>query len=247
MLQIAVLPILKDNYVFIGNIGSLAFVVDPGDGDSVLDHVSKYGLSVGWVLVTHHHADHTSGISQIKKRFSDAQVIVPLSEKDLLPCWDSLAVDEIYLCGTHVKVLELHGHTLGHVGYFFTEEKLLFCGDVLFSAGCGRVFEGTHLQMFESIEKIASLPGDTTIYCAHEYTRDNLRFAMSIEPENIAIKNYWNSIKGHRYSTIPTTLEQEKNINPFLRIKEYQKNQFPELTEAEIFAILRKRKDSFQC
>lgn len=224
--QLSVLPIpaFSDNYLWLIHDGIHAAVVDPGDASPVLAALDAHRLSLVAILLTHHHADHVGGVPSLLQRFSvpvfgprtDAikNITVPLAEGD------RALIPELNLT---LSVLEVPGHTLDHIAYVATEQGWLFCGDTLFAAGCGRLFEGTPAQMIGSLSKLASLPDATQVYCAHEYTLSNLRFAQEAEPSNDAIHARMQSERAKRdqgIPTLPSTIGLEKLTNPFLRYRE---------------------------
>ena len=209
----------SDNYIWLfhhaGNTS--ACVVDPGDPAPVEAMLSRSNLKLEAILVTHHHADHVGGITALLKSRnipvygpgSIAQVSRPVR-----------GGDNLVLMGTTFQVMAVPGHTLDHIAFFAPDEPLIFSGDTLFAGGCGRLFEGTFQQMWRSLSHIAKLPADTRVYCAHEYTQSNLRFAREVEPDNIALKQRAEKVKHQRMaqeSTVPSTLEEELATNPFLR------------------------------
>ena len=246
-----------DNYIWLlqDNLGH-AVVIDPGDADPVLQYLDKNQLELQAILITHHHHDHVGGVRKLKNIFSKKIVIyAPKNEIDNIKCYD-IAVSEgdvVDLNFCTFDILDIPGHTLGHIAY--VGQGKLFCGDTLFSAGCGRVFEGTMEQMFASLTKIKNLPHDTEVYCAHEYTESNLRFASIVEPENQAIKSRQQEVKLLREKnkpTLPSLLREECLVNPFLRcdypeIKQVlQHRERCEMErEVDVFTSLRKWKDGF--
>ncbi len=214
-------PAFNDNYLWLIHNGKHAVVVDPGDAQPILNELRKRQLSLSAILLTHHHGDHVGGVAQLLERFEIpvfgprndriASVTVPLSEGD------TLDLPELEL---HFSVLDVPGHTLGHIAYFSSARKWLFCGDTLFAGGCGRIFEGTPAQMAASLDKLASLPDETLVYCAHEYTLSNLRFAKEVEPDNENLLSRMKAEQGKRdqgLPTIPSSIGLERATNPFLR------------------------------
>lgn len=214
-------PAFNDNYLWLIHNGKHAAVVDPGDAQPILDALSVQQLSLTAILLTHHHGDHVGGVKRLLETYDVpvfgprndhiSSVTVPLSEGD------SVDIPELAL---RFSVLDVPGHTLGHIAYFCEERKWLFCGDTLFAGGCGRLFEGTPAQMLASLNKLASLPDDTGVYCAHEYTVSNLRFAKEVEPSNTDLITRIQNEQSKRdrgLPTIPSTIGLEKSTNPFLR------------------------------
>jgi len=212
----------EDNYIWVirGNSRTHAAVVDPGDAAPVLAALSRLGIVPAAILCTHHHADHVGGIPELLQHFPGLPVYGPSLENidlltHLLHDGDEVSLPDL---GLNFRVLEVPGHTRGHIAYL--GHKWLFCGDTLFSAGCGRLFEGTAAQMHTSLSRLAALPGDTQVYCAHEYTQANLRFAQAVEPDNADIAAYRREVdvlRARNKPTIPSSLEREMRINPFLR------------------------------
>lgn len=252
----SIIPILafKDNYIwaFINWEKKVVLLVDPGEPEAVIDFLEKNQLNLEIILITHHHNDHVGGVSKLIERFNPS-IYGPLHEK----VKSTHVVEDKQLLKLNnfctFQVLAVPGHTLDHVAYFSEELKILLCGDTLFSAGCGRVFEGTYEQMYKSLNKLVSLPDETQVYCAHEYTLQNLNFSQFVEPDNIdtklAIQNILeNKIQNH--ITLPSTLAFEKKVNPFLRCKKLiykmkNVNQINIDTEEKMFQYLRELKNNF--
>src|SRR5574343_659136 len=220
MFNISFIPAFKDNYIWLLTRGKRAFVVDPGDAAPVQARLEAEGLTLEGILITHHHADHQGGVAELKARWQ-AEVLAPGNES-ITGCTRPLSGGEsIDVLGQEVTVLAVPGHTLGHLAYY--APGVLFCGDTLFGAGCGRLFEGSPAQMSGSLDRIAALPDDTLIYCAHEYTEMNLRFALAVEPENLALQARVAKVAGLRAAglpSVPSTLGEEKASNPFRRCQE---------------------------
>jgi hydroxyacylglutathione hydrolase len=239
VMQIVPVPAFTDNYLWLihDEASGETAVVDPGDAAPVLTEAEARGWSITQVWNTHWHPDHAGGNLAIKNA-TGARVSGPAGET--IPGRDVALNegDEIRL-GDHVgRVIEVPGHTLGHIALIFERERVAFVGDTLFAMGCGRLFEGSPQQMFGSLRRIVELPADTRLYCAHEYTLANARFAAQAEPQNPAIANRLTQVKLLREEgkiTVPTTVEQERETNPFVRA-----------TNADEFARLRKDKDSFR-
>ncbi|MBI2312132.1 MAG: hydroxyacylglutathione hydrolase [Betaproteobacteria bacterium] len=219
MVEIVPVPAFEDNYIWVIRRGARAAVVDPGDGAPVLEYFRREGIRPVAILNTHHHGDHVGGNDEILAEYPVpvygpaaeriATVTHPLRENDVVSLPD-LELD--------FRVLEVPGHTAGHIAYYGA--NLLFCGDTLFAGGCGRLFEGTAEQMHRSLAKLAALPGDTGVYCAHEYTLANLRFAKAVEPANgdlLARDAAEQEKRRHGVPTVPSTIEVERATNPFLR------------------------------
>jgi hydroxyacylglutathione hydrolase len=220
MFDVSFIPAFKDNYIWLLTRGKRAFVVDPGDAAPVQARLLADGLTLEGILITHHHADHQGGVAELKARWPVA-VYAPGIES-ITGCTHPLSGGEhLEILGTPVDVLAVPGHTLGHLAYYAAGR--LFCGDTLFGAGCGRLFEGTPEQMSASLDRLAALPDDTLVYCAHEYTEMNLRFALAVEPDNPAIRERAARVAALRAAnrpSVPSTLGEEKATNPFLRCAE---------------------------
>ena len=227
------LPAFSDNYLWVLHDAHQAIVVDPGDARPVLAALERLALPLQAILVTHHHADHVGGVAQLRAA-TGAVVYVPARERIPQPFTPLGQGDQIEVLGLRFSVLDVPGHTAGHIAYFSdgksrhgaghgTAQPLLFCGDTLFSGGCGRLFEGTPAQMLASLGTLAALPGDTQVCCAHEYTLSNLRFARRVEPGNAALVEYQarcEELRARQQPTLPSTVAQERAINPFLRTRE---------------------------
>ena len=252
----AIVPIraFQDNYIWCLRRGSTAVVVDPGDADPVLDYLSNQGLRLAAILTTHHHGDHVGGNTKLLTKYN-VPVFGPAREKipgitRTLQEGDTIEVPGMDL---QLRVFDVPGHTAGHIAYY--GDDLLFCGDTLFSCGCGRLFEGTAAQMHSSLSKLAALPGRTLVYCAHEYTLSNLRFARAADPGNPAIDEREASARAALAAgspSLPSTVESELAANPFLRggnpavVASASRHAGRALTSpVEVFATLRKWKDGF--
>ncbi len=211
---------LKDNYIYILHGGGQTAVIDPSLAAPVQDILIKEGWQLDYILNTHHHWDHTDGNIELKTA-TGAKIIGYKGDEKRIPGIDIKLEDgDVFpLCGTDAKVMFIPGHTLGHIAYYLKGVNSLFCGDTLFSLGCGRLFEGTPEQMFTSLQKIKSLPANTKIYCAHEYTESNGKFALTIFPDNQELKVKMDEVKYLRKQgkpTIPSILADEIKTNPFL-------------------------------
>ena len=257
MLKATPVPAFSDNYIWLihglGDRRRVA-IVDPGDAGAVSKHVKKHGLEPAAILVTHHHWDHVGGVARLVDEFA-LPVYGPADED--IPGRDFALRegDRVKLrdLGLEFDVIECPGHTAGHIAYY--GHRSLFCGDTLFSAGCGRLFEGTPAQMADSLGKFARLPGDTRVYCTHEYTLSNLRFASTVEPANADIQAYCSSAKERRDSgqpTLPSTLGLEERVNPFMRCGEESVRTSAEARAGRplrdpvaVFATVRAWKDEF--
>jgi len=224
-LQLLPLPALADNYIWLLHDGQAAWVVDPGDAAPVLACLKELALQLQGILLTHHHADHTGGVPALRQA-TGARVYGPAGEEMPEPLRRVAQGDSIEALGLRFEVLDVPGHTAGHVAYFasgLADGPLLFCGDTLFSGGCGRLFEGTPAQMLTSLDQLAGLPDDTRVCCAHEYTLSNLRFARTVEPGNAELAAYQarcEALRAAGQPTLPSQLALERTINPFLRVRE---------------------------
>jgi hydroxyacylglutathione hydrolase len=219
------LPAFSDNYLWLWHEGHSAVVVDPGDAGPVREALLQRQLKLVAILVTHHHADHVGGVAELREA-TGAQVYGPAAESIPEPFQPCQQGDTFELLGQTVQVMDVPGHTAGHVAYYLPSASggpVLFCGDTLFSGGCGRVFEGTPAQMLASLDALASLPGDTRVCCAHEYTLSNLKFARAVEPGNPDLADYTAhcvTLRARNEPTLPARLARELAINPFLRVRE---------------------------
>jgi hydroxyacylglutathione hydrolase len=253
-LQIEQISALSDNYVYLLHEpqAGMTAVVDPGVAAPVLERLSAQGRRLDWILSTHHHADHTGGNLELKQA-TGCRIAGPKADAARIPGIDlGLAErDRFQLGDAEAEVFETPGHTSGHISYWFAEPKALFCADTLFSLGCGRLFEGTPAQMWRSLSKFAPLPDDARVYCAHEYTQANARFALSVDPDNPALQARAAEVDRLRAAgqpTVPSTLGAERVANPFLRPQDPAIRKRLGLADAgdvDVFAELRKRKDRF--
>lgn len=236
--------------------GQSAWVVDPGDAAPVLQALATHSLKLQGILVTHHHPDHTGGVAQLRDS-TGAAVFGPQREAMPEPLHRVAEGDSVEALGLQFRVMEVPGHTSGHIAYYCAEmdgAPLLFCGDTLFSGGCGRLFEGTPAQMLTSLEKLAALPGDTRVCCTHEYTLSNLKFAREVEPDNTALADYQNhcqALRAANVPTLPSSIAQERSINPFLRSNQptvaasAQRFDAAQTASQGVFAALRAWKNQF--
>ncbi|MCG9780979.1 hydroxyacylglutathione hydrolase [Vibrio brasiliensis] len=252
MLNIKSIPAFNDNYIWlIQNSDRRCAVVDPGDAAPVLAYLNEHNLSLEAILITHHHNDHIGGVPELVRQFPQVDVVGPANEPVPTLTHAVEAGDQIELFDEVFFVLGLEGHTSGHIGY--VGDGKLFCGDVLFSAGCGRVFEGTMEQMYTSLSKLATLPEETEVYCAHEYTTSNVAFALAVEPDNSQLQQYRdevNRLRAQNQPTLPTTIRREKWINPFLRTDQPSvirsvANRTSQTDPLAIFTALREWKNEF--
>ncbi len=254
MSEITPIPAFEDNYIWAlcQPQNPYCLVVDPGDADCVLQFLAQRQLQLHTILITHHHADHTGGISKLRDSFPAVNIIGPAAEQHRIPGLtqtlsegDTLHLPEFKLT---FEIISLPGHTLGHIAFY--SAPVLFCGDTLFSAGCGRLFEGTPTQMWHSLQKLLALPDDTQIYCTHEYTLANIKFAKHAEPDNSALIEFAKhcaQLRQKNCPTLPSTLLVEKKINPFLRCHntDLQKN-WHQQSPIGLFTALRAAKDQFK-
>jgi hydroxyacylglutathione hydrolase len=216
------LPAFSDNYIWLIQSGQSALVVDPGDASPVLDYLQAHDLQLGGILITHHHADHTGGVDLLRQR-TGAAVFGPATEAMPEPLQRLQGGDNVELLGLQFAVLNVPGHTAGHIAYVCDNvdgAPLLFCGDTLFSGGCGRLFEGTPAQMQASLAQLAALPANTGVYCTHEYTLSNLLFAREVDPGNTELAHYQQkctALRAQGLPTLPSSIGLERSLNPFLR------------------------------
>jgi hydroxyacylglutathione hydrolase len=251
------LPAFADNYIWMLHDGQQALVVDPGEAHAVLDALQRSGVQLKAILVTHHHADHTGGVEALRHA-TGAKVFGPAQEAIPEPLSRLKDGDQMQALGLTFKVIDVPGHTAGHIAYYCAEvddAPLLFCGDTLFSGGCGRLFEGTPAQMLASLTTLAALPDATRVCCAHEYTLSNLKFAHAVEPANKALSDYIataQALRTNQQPTLPSSILLERQINPFLRtrqaavIRAAQSFDASANDEVSIFAALRKWKNQFR-
>ena len=223
-MELVALPAFSDNYIWLLSQQNHAIVVDPGEAQPVLDALTREQLTLDAILVTHHHSDHIGAVAALREA-TGATVFGPAKEAIPQPYQPVGAGTPVRALDLDWQVLDVPGHTAGHIAYFCADPRLgepvLFCGDTLFSGGCGRLFEGTPAQMLDSLTRLADLAGNTRICCAHEYTLSNLKFARAVEPGNQDLANYWTQCESQRqagYPTLPSHLALELKINPFLRI-----------------------------
>ena len=264
LLQVWPIPAFDDNYIWCIQDGQSALVVDPGDAAPVLEYLKTNNLTLCGILITHHHADHTGGILKLLEILGlDIPVYGP--KGDNIPGRTMVAAqdDKIEIDSPRIsfKVFEVPGHTLSHIAYFANMqanvvEPMLFCGDTLFASGCGRLFEGTPTQMSQSLAKFASLPKNTLVYCTHEYTLSNIRFALAVEPDNHNLIDWAKkaqALRDQHLPTLPTTIGQEHQVNPFMRCDQPDviqmarsvsgQSELP--TPAHVLAVIRAWKDRF--
>lgn len=254
MVEIVQIPVLKDNYVYLvrdpasGAVG----VVDPAVVDPVVAELERRSWRLTHVLNTHHHGDHTGGNLELKRRYG-ALIVGPRADRDRIPGIDvEVGEGDEYRFGAETAIVfDVPGHTRGHIAYWFKDSHALFCGDTVFSLGCGRMFEGTPPVMWASLAKLRGLPDDTLVYCAHEYTESNARFAITVEPGNKDLARRIDEIKRLRAQgkpTVPSRMGEERLANPFLRADQPDVARavgLPPGDPAQVFGEVRRRKDTF--
>lgn len=254
MFQITPIPAFEDNYIWAlcQPSDNRCLIVDPGKAENVIQYLSSHQLQLDTILITHHHADHTGGIAILKQHYPGVRVFGPAAEQHKISGLthtvddgDTIDLPEFNLS---FAVISVPGHTLGHIAYY--SAPVLFCGDTLFSAGCGRLFEGTPEQMWCSLQKLTALADDTLIYCTHEYTIANIKFALNAEPTNAALVEYaahCANLRKVNAPTLPSLLKTEKQINPFLRCDNRALQQrWQQDSALALFTALRAAKDTFK-
>ena len=239
-MKVEIIPCLEDNYSYliIDEINNNACIIDPSEAKPVIDFIEKKNINLKYILNTHHHFDHIGGNKELKKKYNSIVVGYKYDAKRI-PEIDILVEDnQIWKADNfEAKIIHVPGHTLGHISFHFFNERLIFTGDTLFSLGCGRIFEGTHEEMFKSLNKIKSLPQDTKVYCGHEYTLQNSNFCIHHDSKNTKLQNKIKEIKEklkNNIPTVPTILKDEIDCNIFLGAK-----------NIESFSKLRDLKDNF--
>jgi hydroxyacylglutathione hydrolase len=256
-MKIQSIKAFSDNYIWLVSTNEGNLVIDPGDSQPVIDFLSQKNITLTDILLTHHHYDHVGGVAGLKKNML-GHVYGP-NNPQIEGVNNYLIDGNVFTsCGINFEVIEIPGHTLDHIAYFINDQKqpVLFCGDTLFSAGCGRVFEGTYDQMYESLLKLRKLPENTLVYCGHEYTLNNLKFAEAVEPNNQAILSYIAACEEklkNLQTTLPSNIKLELQINPFMRCDNMDLRQaiakkfdgYENITDSRIFEYLRVWKDSF--
>ena len=239
--------------------GRQAVVVDPGDSAPVVQALQQLGVQLQAILVTHHHADHVGGVDALREA-TGAVVYGPAREHNPEPLVRLAQGDTVDVLGLRFAIIGVPGHTAGHIAYYCAEmdgTPLLFCGDTLFSGGCGRLFEGTPAQMLHSLDQLAALPGDTRVCCTHEYTLSNLKFARAVEPGNAALLHYSSqceALRARGEPTLPSRMALERDINPFLRVRQPEvaraaqgfDAQVPQDNAVAVLAALRQWKNEFR-
>ena len=255
MLSIFSIPAFNDNYIWVlvDDIKKQAIVIDPGDATPVLAFLHQKQLTLNAILITHKHHDHTGGITALLSAVPNASVFSHSTEQ-IMQTTQFVFDNDVFNINQHeFRVIAIPGHTLGHVAYYC--KPFLFCGDTLFTNGCGRIFEGTAKQMLSSLKKLMALPDETQIYCGHEYTLSNIKFSLHVEPNNIALQKRFEDAKrlqSENKPTVPSTLQLEKATNPFLRcseplVIETVSNHAGRklISEVDVFTELRQWKNTF--
>jgi hydroxyacylglutathione hydrolase len=253
-LEIVRIPALRDNYLWLARdpASGATAVIDPAEAEPVMAELKSRGWRLTHILNTHHHADHVGGNAALKAA-TGCIIVGPRADAARIPGIEvEVGEGDTYRLGeAETRVFDVPGHTSGHIAYWFPESRALFCGDTIFALGCGRLFEGTPAQMWSSISKLRRLPPETRVYCAHEYTQSNARFALTVEPTNEALVARAAAVDRKRArgeATVPSTLGEEVATNPFLRADR------PELLAAAgldgldpvaVFGEVRRRKDRF--
>ena len=239
-MRIEIIPCLQDNYSYliIDESNNSACVIDPSEASPIISFIENNNIKLKYILNTHHHFDHIGGNKELKKKFGST-ILGFKEDSHRIPEVDILLEDDqIWKAQNFIaKIIHIPGHTSGHICFHFFKEKLAFTGDTLFSLGCGRIFEGTYKQMYDSLNKIKSLPKETKVYCGHEYTLNNSKFCVKYDPKNLNLKKKVDNISEkikNRLPTIPSTIKEELDCNIFLRTK-----------DLESFSKLRDLKDNF--
>jgi hydroxyacylglutathione hydrolase len=254
-LEVRLIPALSDNYIHLlrdastGTVG----VVDPSEAEPAIEALTALGWRPTFILNTHHHPDHTAGNAELKRLYG-ATVIGPAADRDRIPDIDRAYKDgeEFAFGGQQVRVFDVPGHTRGHIAFWFRESEAVFTGDTMFAMGCGRLFEGTPDQMWRSLSKIRALPEETRVYCGHEYTQGNARFALTVDPDNADLKaraKEVDALRAQNKPTLPSTIGQERLTNPFLRADQPALASavgLPATDPVPVFAEIRHRKDHFK-
>jgi hydroxyacylglutathione hydrolase len=233
-------PILKDNYAWLlrdSGTGATA-IVDPADAEPIIEAIEQAGGRLDLILLTHHHADHIAGVDEVRARFK-CPVVGAAADQHRLPKLDEALKegDTVRLGNATAQVIDTPGHTRGQINFFFPDGDILLSGDTLFSLGCGRLLEGTPQEMYTSLRKLAALPADTLVCCGHEYTESNARFALAVDPDNVALHDFVAKVEQLRAAgqpSVPSVLGDELKVNPFLTAQ-----------DVTTFATLRAKKDKF--
>ncbi len=254
MLSVEPIKAFTDNYIWLVSTNEGSIVIDPGESKNIQKLIDNKTIDLKGILITHHHYDHTNGLSELVKK-NDLEVYGPVNNIDGINHRLN-DKDKISIIGIDFDVMSIPGHTLDHIGFYSAnaDNPILFCGDTLFAGGCGKIFEGTYEQMFHALKKITKLPTNTNIYCGHEYTLSNLKFALEADDSNKELIEEFKKVENKINSNIPslpTTLDKELKVNPFLRCDNINiQNKIIEKfkvsnNELEVFTALRKWKDNF--
>jgi hydroxyacylglutathione hydrolase len=254
-LTVEPVPCLRDNYSWLAfdRADGLCAIIDPAEAEPVRRALAKHGLTLTHILNTHHHPDHVGGNLELKEEFG-LTIVGPRKDAERIPGIDIGVIEgDVYRLGSHsAKVFEIPAHTRGHIAFWFEADEVLFPGDTLFAMGCGRLFEGDPPTMWSSLSKLAKLPDSTRVYCAHEYTESNGRFALTVEPTNTALQSRMDWVietRAKGLPTLPSTLGEEKETNPFLRPDSKEIREMLDMMDAsdvDVFAETRRRKDVYK-
>ncbi|KTD23412.1 hydroxyacylglutathione hydrolase [Legionella lansingensis] len=252
-MSILPIPAFNDNYIWLitDETGNKAFCVDPGDARPVIDFVTQNSIELTTILLTHHHYDHIGGVPELIRFNPNIVVYGPLDPRISHITHPLTENTTLSIATCNFEVLNTPGHTSTHISLYEPSLGWLFCGDTLFSAGCGRVFDGTIAELHHSLQVLKALPADTNVFCAHEYTRQNLRFATLVEPDNLKIQNYAKELAKHNQCSLPSTMGLEREINPFLRTEEEDVIKYASLKgnknldSLSVFKQIRADKDTF--
>jgi hydroxyacylglutathione hydrolase len=254
MLEIIQIPVLTDNYIYLlhDEVSGETAVIDPAVAEPVLALLKQKSWQLTYILNTHHHSDHIGGNLELK-RHTGCQIIGSKADSHRIPALDRAVVegDVVNIGGYSAQVITTAGHTSGHIVYYFADDNALFCGDTLFVMGCGRLFEGSATELWQSLQKLKALPPKTRVYCAHEYSQANGCFALTVEPDNIALQEKMtiiNQLRANGLPTVPSTIGEELATNPFLRDHSLTlQAKFKGISNSpvELFTKLRQLKDSF--
>lgn len=254
-LEIQQIPCLSDNYGYLLHVrdAGLTATIDTPDPDAINAALDREGWRLTHILNTHWHDDHAGGNLALKSKWNP-EIIGPRAEAAKIPGIDRAVGDgdRVLLGPLAARVFDVPGHTAGHIAYWFESEGAAFVGDTIFALGCGRLFEGTAPQMWSSLEKLMTMPDETMLYCAHEYTQSNARFALTVEPGNSALRERASEIdhlRAQNRPTVPSSMGLEKRTNPFLRARSAEIRQhlnLPEADNAAVFGEVRRRKDGFK-
>jgi hydroxyacylglutathione hydrolase len=254
MLSVDPIKAYDDNYIWLISTNEGSIVVDPGESEKIIKAIDENRIDLKGILITHHHYDHTNGLKDLLEK-NEFDVYGPINNINGINKKVG-ELDKFSIIGIEFEVIEIPGHTLDHIAFYSFNKgsPVLFCGDTLFAGGCGRVFEGTYEQMFEALKKISKFPKNTKIYCGHEYTLSNIKFALEVDPNNEKLQSEFEHVQSLIKSntpSLPTTIEKELDLNPFLRCDnlEIQKNIINRFNvgdnEFEIFTAIRKWKDNY--